>query len=249
MNTLSKSLKDFFSLRFLLLSTLPFLVSFFIFGAIFLHEGSEFINFLNSTASSGNFAGTDPNIHPIINYILAIAFVKWAIVTFFYLFGTFLILLASIIIAVIVIGFFTPYIVNIIQKEHYPRYTRGEINFIKVIWIYLKTILIFFFLILVCIPLLLVPGVNLFVFNIPFYYLFHNILLTDIGSNIENYERFKKIIKKEKNSFLGATLTCYILSLIPVLGLFLQVFFVIYLTHLFFEKSIQYTIQESREKI
>lgn len=237
MNALSKSLKDFFKLKFLLLSTLPFLVSFIIFGAFFLYSGSEFVNFLNS--NGGNFTDIDPNVHPIINYILTLAFVKWAIITFFYLFGTFLMLLISVIIAVIVIGFFTPYIVKSIRDEYYPKYVTSEISFTKVLWMYLKTAAIFIFLIFVAIPLLIVPGVNLFIFNVPFYYLFHNILLIDVGSNIESYERFEELTKKEKKSFITVTLTCYILSLIPVLGLFLQVFFVIYLTHFFFEKSIQ----------
>jgi len=237
MNTLSKSLKDFFRLKFLLLSTFPFLVSFIVFGAFFLYSGNEFINFLNS--NGGNFTDIDPDIHPIINYILTLAFVKWAVITFFYLFGTFLMLLISVAIAVIVIGFFTPYIVKSIRDEYYPKYITSEIGFTKVLWMYLKTATIFIFLIFVTIPLLIVPGVNLFIFNIPFYYLFHNILLIDVGSNIESYERFKELTKKEKKSFVTVTLICYILSLIPILGLFLQVFFVIYLTHFFFEKSIQ----------
>lgn len=240
MNIFSKSLKDFFTLRFLLLSTFPFLMSFLIFGAIFLYGGSQFIGFLNS--GGGNLAEVNPAVHPIINYILTLALVKWVVVTFFYLFGTFFILLLSVIIAVIVIGFFTPYIVKTIQEEHYPKFIRSEIPFSKVLVMYLKTAGIFLFLILVCIPLLIIPGINLFIFNVPFYYLFHNILLTDVGSNIESYERFKLITKKEKKDFITVTLTCYILSLIPFLGLFLQVFFVIYLTHLFFEKSIQNSI-------
>jgi len=236
MSIFSKSLKDFLTLRFLLLSTFPFLVSFLVFGAIFLYSGSQFLDFLNS---GGAFADVDPAVHPIINYLLTIAFVKWVIVTFFYLFGTFFILLISVIIAVIVIGFFTPYIVKTIQEEHYPKFIRSEIPFSKVIWMYLKTAGIFIFLILVCIPLLIIPGVNLFIFNVPFYYLFHNILLIDVGSNIEDYDRFQYITNKEKKDFITVTLVCYILSLIPFFGLFLQVFFVIYLTHLFFEKSIQ----------
>ncbi len=239
MNTLSKSLKDFFSIKFLLLSTLPFLISFLIFGSFFLYSGSEFINFLNTTTSGGNFANINPVVHPVVNYILTLTFVKWAIITFFYLFGTFLMLLISIIIAVIVIGFFTPYIVKTIRNKYYPKFITSEISFGKVLWLYLKIVGVFLFLILVAIPLLIVPGVNFFIFNIPFYYLFHNLLMIDIGSNIENEKRFFLITGKEKKSFVTATIVCYVLSLIPVLGLFLQLFFVIYLTHLFFEKSIQ----------
>ncbi len=239
MNTLKKSLEDFFTLRFLLLSTLPFLVSFLVFGGFFLYSGSEFIHFLNSNGN--NFTNINPNIHPIINYIFTLALVKWVLITFFYLFGTILIVLFSVIIAIIVIGFFTPHIVKTLQKKHYPNFIRGEIDFGKSAWLYIKTIGIFIFLIFVAIPLLIVPGVNFFIFNIPFYYLFHNLLIIDIGSNIENYKRYMCITQKEKKSFIITTLIFYILSLIPVLGLFFQVFFVIYLTHLFFEKSIQNT--------
>ncbi len=239
MNLLLKSLKDYFTLRFLLLSTLPFLVSFLIFGALFLYSGSEFVNFLNSTANGTNFADIDPNAHPIVNYLLTLAFVKWTLVTFFYLFGTFLMLLASIIIAVIVIGFFTPYIVKTIHVQYYPNYIRGEISFVKVLFMYIKVFAIFIFLSFVAIPLLLVPGVNLLVFNIPFYYLFHNLLVIDVGSNIENLHRFKLITQKAKRELLSATFISYLLSLIPVFGLFLQPLFVIFLTHLFFTKSVE----------
>ena len=238
MNILVRSIKDFLTLRFLLLSTLPFLASFFIFGAIFLYGGSEFINFLNSTGD-GNFANIDPQIHPIINYILTLALVKWVIVTFFYLFGTILILLISIIIGVIIVGFFTPYIVKIIHKQYYQNYIRDEISFTKVIIMYIKVFFIFIFLSFVAIPLLLVPGVNLLIFNIPFYYLFHNLLVIDVGSNIENLQRFKLLTQKYKKEFISATFISYMLSLIPIIGLFLQPLFVIFLTHLFFEKSIK----------
>lgn len=238
MKLLFRSVKDFLTLRFLLLSTLPFLVSFLIFGALFLYSGSEFIDFLNNTANGTNFTDIDPQAHPVINYILTLAFVKWALVTFFYLFGTFLMLLVSVIIAVIVVGFFTPYIVKNIQQKYYPNFQRDEISFLKVLVMYVKVFFIFVFLSFVAIPLLIVPGVNLFIFNIPFYYLFHNLLVIDVGSNIENLPRFNDITQKYKKEFLSATFISYALSLIPIIGLFLQPLFVIYLTHLFFEKSM-----------
>jgi len=237
MNLLGRSIKDFFTLRFLLLSTLPFLVSFVVFGAFFLYSGSEFIDFLNSTANGTNFADIDPVVHPVINYILTLAFVKWTLVTFFYLFGTFLMLLLSIIIGVIVVGFFTPYIVKVIRSKHYPNFQTDEISFLKVIVIYIKVFFIFLFLCFVAIPLLLVPGVNLFIFNIPFYYLFHNLLVTDVGSNILNYQTYRDFTQTYKKELLSATFLSYMLSLIPILGLFLQPLFVIFLTHLFFEKQ------------
>ncbi len=236
MNLLIKSIKDFLTFRILLLSTLPFLISFLIFGSLFLYGGSEFIDFLKAS-NEGNFANIDPQIHPIVNYILTLAFVKWIFVTFFYLFGTFLILLLSIIIGVVVVGFFTPYIVKIIHQKYYQNFQRDEINFKKVLWIYIKIFFVFIFLSIVAIPLLIVPGVNLFIFNIPFYYLFHNLLVVDVGSNIENIQRFKLITQKYKKEFISATFLSYLLSLIPIIGLFLQPLFVIFLTHLFFEKS------------
>ncbi len=239
MKLLLRSIKDFLTLKFLLLSTLPFLISFLIFGSLFLYSGSEFIDFLNNTANGANFADIDPQAHPIVNYILTLAFVKWALVTFFYLFGTFLMLLISVIIAVIVIGFFTPYIVKNIHQKYYPDFYRNEISFVKVLGMYIKVFFIFIFLCFVAIPLLIVPGVNLFIFNIPFYYLFHNLLVIDVGSNIQNIQTFDTITGQYKKEFLSATFLSYVLSLIPVIGLFLQPLFVIYLTHLFFEKSIE----------
>lgn len=236
---LKRSLKDFLSKRYLILSIFPFIASFAVLGIVFLYLGSEFFDMLSAAASTGEFPSLDKEAHPILSYILTMSLVQWIIVTFFYVFGSLFTILLSVMIAVVVIGFFTPYIVKNIQKSYYTETKRKSLSLGFAILSYMKTVVIFIVLLVVCLPALLIPGINLLVMNLPFYYLFKKFLVLDVGSSINNKEEFLQINKTYGKSILFSTLIFFSLSLIPVAGIFLQIFFVIFLTHLFFEKTMQ----------
>ncbi len=232
------SIQDFLSSPFLGMTFLPFILTTMILFAIFLYFGGEFFHFLINASGEDFSSFIDPNKHPWITYILTFSFVKWIVVTFFYLIGGAFVILLSVILAAIIIGFFTPKIVKIIRERHYPNIKLKEaFSIIDTLMQYLKIFIAFIGISLLCIPLLLFPGVNLLIFNIPFYYLFHNLLILDIISTINDKEEYKIIKKEAQGELYFATMIFYLLSLIPFVGMILTVFFVITLSHIIFIKT------------
>lgn len=181
-------------------------------------------------------SGTIPNW---LEVILAYSFVQWIAITLFYLLGGVLALLVSVIIAVVVIGFFTPWLVKFVQKRHYAnsRLSGGLSTAIVVkeaVGIFGK----FLGLLALSLVLLALPLVNIIALHVPFFYLFYRILMLDVGSvmlDFEAYETFKKTHQKQT---ILASIFCFILSLIPFVGLFLQPLFILYFAHYVFQKVL-----------
>ncbi|OQX72699.1 MAG: hypothetical protein B6D59_07735 [Campylobacteraceae bacterium 4484_4] len=236
-----KSLKDFLSPSFLSLSIIPFLITFALFGFLYLGYGSDLLHTVTESIDRGVFPFIDPESHPWLTWLLTFSVFKWLFAIFYYLVGAVLVIMLSVVIAVIVIGFFTPAIVKLVHKKHYPDFVikNGNFSFISSIGMYLKIFGTFILLLLVALPFMFVPAVNFIAINLPFYYLFHAFLLLDVGSEIDSKEEFKTVIKTYKGSFRTTTLTLYGISLIPLAAIFLQVWFVTLLAHLFFTKTIQ----------
>ena len=236
---LKKSLEDFKSPLFLGLSLLPFIVILVLFGYGYFHFGGDMIAQVGMDLDAGRVPFLDPEEHPWLTYILTFSLFKWLFTIFFYLVGIVAVVLFSVVIAGIVIGFFTPMIVKVIRKKHYPdfQFTNQNFTFMASLPYYVKIAVVFLVLGIVALPFMFIPAVNFIAINIPFYYLFHNFMILDVGSNIVSKEEFKKITKKYKALFRGTTATLYGISLVPVLGVFMQVFYVIVLAHEFFEKA------------
>ena len=231
------SLKDFFSSPFLGMTFLPFIISAMILFALFLYFGGEFFQYIIH-ANGEDLSFINPNEHPWIAYVLTFSFVKWIIATFFYLLGGAFVILLSVILATVIIGFFTPKIVKIIRQRYYPDIeVKEDFPISALLFNYLKIFTAFFGLILICIPLLLLPGVNLVIFNIPFYYLFHNLLVMDVISTINTKEEYKILKQKARGELYFSTMIFYLLSLIPLLGMIATVFFIITLSHIVFLKT------------
>ncbi len=226
------SLKDFFSAKFLTISITPVLIVFFIVFGIYFLTDFDFATLL----------AVDSTTHPWLNWILSFGFLQSIINFFLYLFIWGFLIVLSVALSIIVVGFFTPIIVKEVHKRHYShiKLTNQNFTLINSIFMYVKVFFIFFTLLLITMPLILIPGINLTILYIPFYYLFHNFLVLDVGSCIVSKEEFLKIVKSNKTLFRSTTLLLYIISLIPFSGILLQVFFVIVLAHEFFmikEKS------------
>ncbi|ECZ1569472.1 hypothetical protein F7V09_09995, partial [Campylobacter coli] len=97
---------------------------------------------------------------------------------------------------------------------------------------------------LLCTLALFLPFINLFVYYLAFYYLFHKLLMLDITSSVLDKENFK-IFNTQASTFefKFSTLCFYLLSSIPLLGIFLQVFFVIFLTHLAYQRILKLEVK------
>jgi hypothetical protein len=236
-----KSIEDFFSLKLLAYSVVPFLVTFALFLYLYLGIGGDAIDSFKHSIENGVVPFLDADKHPILTYILTIGIFKWLFSIFFYLVGAIAVILLTVIVSAIIVGFFTPAIVKTIRDKHYPNFIIKNDNFtISVtVWQFIKIFAIFALLFIVALPFLFIPGVNFFAINIPFYYLFHNMLVLDVGSSILSKEEFKTITKKHKLLFRSTTLSEYGLSLIPFVSMIFQVLFVIILAHQFFTKGLE----------
>jgi len=200
---------------------------------LFLFGGGSLVDMLSQSSQSGDFSFVDSNEHPILAYILGFSLIQWLLGTLFYLFGFAFVVILSIMIAVIVVGFLTPKIVKIIRDRHYPNAELiSDVSMFdstkELLKIFGKFIIIF----LISLPFLLIPGLNFITFYLPFFYLFYKLMLLDIiSSGIVSKQRGYEIEKEHKISLITAMGLFFALSLIPFGGLFLQPLFVIYLAH------------------
>lgn len=174
-----------------------------------------------------------------LEVFLAYSIVQWVVITLFYLLGGVLALLLSVIIALIVIGFFTPWLVRLVQKRHYP--TLSLPQGLPVAVVIKESIGIFGkFLGLLALSLVLLafPFVNIAALHVPFFYLFYRILMLDVGSALLDASGYEVFKATHRSSTLAISLVCFALSLIPFVGLFLQPLFVLYFTHYMFQNVL-----------
>lgn len=232
-----RALEDSVSPRFLLMALGPFFVPIVILGGFFIYGGNELFMLLENGAKEGDFSFLDESAHPTLAYLLSFAVIHWIIVALFALIGTFGVVLFSVIIAVITVGFMTPFIVKNVRKRHYKHVPAGkEESFLLTMWKMLKIVLLFLLLLLVALPMLLVPLLNVIALQIPFFYLFYKLMMVDIISTGVT-QNAKMLAKQYKVELLLILLGFYFLALIPFLGLLLQVFFVTYLSHFFLSRA------------
>ncbi len=228
---LQRALKDFFSSKFLFLSLAPFVVSVLILTGIFVYGSSELFTLLTQGANSGDFSFIDENAYPTLAWLLTFSVVHWFIMTLFVAVGGFSVVLLSLVIAVITVGLLTPYIAKTVKRRWYQDIEDGlEEPFLSSLWKMIAIFLKFILLLLLMLPFLLLPFVNFMIFQIPFFYLFYKLMLHDLQS-IGICEDAKEVISRNRFTLVLSILVFFLLSLIPLFGLLLQVFFIIYLTH------------------
>lgn len=237
-NVFFVSLKDFLTKKFIILSLLPLLVSLLVFGGFIIFGGNELFSILSEGAKSGDYSFLNEAEYPLVTKILTYAITKWIIGALFYVAGTFLVLMLSVFTALLVAGFLTPIVTKDINLKYYNIERSSEVSFLRVTKLMGFDLLKFIGILLLCLPFLFVPLVNLFVINIPFFYLYYKFILVDVASNALNASQFEYTYKKGGGySFIFACLGFYILCLVPLVGLLLQLFFVIYLTHILYIKE------------
>ena len=241
------SVKDFFTLKMLKYSVLPFIISllimyilFFIIAGIGLDQlGTMDVSSTQTTMQNGiphtdTFQAQLEGLS-IIKFFAQYAVTSWIATFLVYAIGGFLTLYVSIFIAVIVVGFLTPYILKVLQNRHYQDVEMiGHSNIITALFSVIKwtfTMLIMFILL---IPFYFIPLLNIIAFNLPLYYFFHKMLTFDVSSNICTNEEQKQINYFNKNSIRLKTLGLYFVSLIPFAIFFGAVFYVIYLGNTYF---------------
>ncbi len=236
-STLGKATKDFFTGKFLFLSLAPFIAPILILGTFFVYGSSEFLALLQEGSLSGNYSYIDESAYPILTYLLGFTVFHWLIMTLFVLLGTFGIVLFSLVIAVITVGLLTPYIVGLVRKKSYLHVKRSDGDgFLFSLWSIFKIFMKFMLLLLCVLPFLLLPFVNFFIFQLPFFYLFYRLMMYDLVSS-GVCKDVEQIIRENRLYLFVVMGIFFFLSLIPLFGLLLQVFFVVYLSHFILNKS------------
>lgn len=240
-----KSVKDFFSSSMLKIALIPLLLTMLIFYILFFITADFGISELQQIATSSQngqevIISEDAPFYFVwmtylIVFLFKYSFLSWIAGFLLYTIGTVVILQASVIFSIIIIGFLTPMILAILHKKYY---THLNLKGYGTIWgfffVLIKTIFIMIFLFIVLIPIYFVPILNVLAFSFPFYYFFHKLLNYDVSSTILSKEEYKVIYKKDVYSFRLRTLFLYFISMIPMAALFTAVYYVIYLGHSYF---------------
>ena len=241
------SVRDFFTKSMLKIAFLPLIITMAVLLIAFYSAadyGFDSLQVYIETTQSGQDVNVDPNAPfyyvwatALIAFLFQYSVTSWLVGFLFYTVGTIFVMMFSVFTTIIIIGFLTPFILEIINKRHYPKIkTNGFGNILSPLWVLFRSGIIMVIMFLLFIPLYFIPLVNVLALNIPFYYFFHKLLNYDIASTILTKEEYAVIHAKKANAFRGRTLLLYILSMVPFITLFTAVFYIIYLGHGYFQE-------------
>ncbi len=242
-----KSVKDFFSSSMLKIALIPLIISMIILYMLFFAAADFGISSLQEIAQAsqnGEEIVIDENapfyfvwMTYFIVFLFKYSFTSWIAGFLLYTIGTVIVLQASVIFTIIIIGFLTPMILGILHKKYYSHLQlNGYGTITSSIWVLVKSAFMMILLIVLLIPVYFVPVLNIIAFALPLYYFFHKLLNFDVSSTILSAEQYKIIYEKEGNNFRLRTLFLYLISMIPFATLFTAVYYIIYLGHAYFVK-------------
>lgn len=218
------SLKDFFSKDSLKYLFIPFIASLVLFFALSYFAFDAIEAWVQNIFQANSILAWF--------YSFSIFQVFLSIITF--LLAVLLVLYTSVLSSVLISSFLTPSLIKTLYAKHYNFELKEDVSLIASLKIALKLLAKTLVLFIICSLLLFVPMLNVFSFYIFFYYIFSSFLLLDISSTVLNKAQFSDFWDEKSSLWLKVVLAIfYILSSIPILGLFLQGFFSIYLAHYF----------------
>ena len=249
---LKRSIKDFFTAEILKLALWPLVITAVVLYALFFYAAGSGLHQLeqahlqiersqtsvddNGVIHTQEEKATYEGSSAILNFLLQYSVTTWIVSFLVYTVGTIVVMQLSVLIALFIIGFLTPWIVPIVGKRHYPHIPiQGFGTVAEVTWHFIKTFVVMILLFFALIPFYFIPLLNVVAFNLPFYYLFHRLLNFDVGSTICSKESYLKVMFYKGNSIRLKTGVMYLTTLIPYTALFSVVFFVIYLSHVYFD--------------
>ncbi|EDA5834379.1 EscU/YscU/HrcU family type III secretion system export apparatus switch protein [Campylobacter jejuni] len=236
MDILKLAIKDFFSFKFLKFALIPLIFSLVLMLFLGALGFSALLDYFNSLFSVGEDS--------FWAWFYALHFVQILITIISFLFSGFIVVFASVFLALFITSFLTPFIAKEINQKYYHYDNINEVSTLKTIFEIFKIFIKFIGIFLLCTLALFLPFINIFVYYLAFYYLFHKLLMIDITSTILDKESFKNFHSDfSPLEFKFSTLCFYLLSSVPLLGLFLQVFFVIFLTHLGYRRILKLEVK------
>lgn len=234
-SNLRLALRDFLSFKFIALSILPLLASLVAIATLIAYSNTDEIIYSRLANMDLRIFGFDFN--QILEKLISSDITQILVKLIFWAIEVLVVGAASIALALIITGLFTPIIVNEINKRHY-RIAIAPISSMRALWLMVGTGIKFVLLFAVCLMLMFIPVLNLFILHLPLFYLYYSFMFIDVGSNTLPAWRFWALYpSRGGGKFKFSAFIFYLLCLIPFVGLFLQIFFVIYFAHFFLQKS------------
>ncbi len=227
---LQLSLRDFFTLEFLKYSLVPLAVSFIVLGILAFFGFSFLLEYFNTLFGEGN---------AFLAWLYSFAFMHFILGMVSFLLTSFIFVFGSVFLALFITSFLTPHIAQKINQKYYHHELKDKVSTLRMLFCMLGVLVKFLIFFILGVFLLFVPFINLFVYYVVFYYLFHKFLILDVASSVLHKQEFEDFNSRScALEFKFSTLCFYLSSSVPFLGLLLQVFFVIFLTHLFYQKAL-----------
>lgn len=246
-----KSIRDYFTPPMLKLALLPFVVTGVLLVGLFfttadygldafksgvLHIQTQEVvvqdgQLLQTNEENATYTGSS-----IVHFLLTNPVSSWMIGFLFYVIGFFGAAMLSIAVALVIVGFLTPQILLRLRDRSYPSVEmKGYGNIFVTVWVTLKNILVTGLLFILLVPLYFIPVVNIIALNYPLYYLFRRLLEFDVTSEMMEREEFEEVHYRQRHRITLRMTVLYLLSLIPLMGLFIPVFYIIYLGNGYFK--------------
>lgn len=253
---LAKSVKDFWTRPVLKVALVPLLLTMVVMYALFFWAADAGLDALKDSyvqmeqqttvvTPEGTTHTQSESVvleggEAFLAFLLKHSVTSWLLSFIVYTLGSFFVLLLSLIVTLFIIGFLTPHVLAIVRDRHYREcHIEGFGHVASVLFYFLKTLGVMLLLLIVLMPFYFLPVVNLVAFNLPFYYLFHKLLVYDVASTVCTKEEYLHIMYHKGTSIRMKTLMLYLVSLIPFTALLGSVFFVVYLGHIFFSETVK----------
>lgn len=242
---LSMSASDFFTkpimLRLLatlfVSSILVYVLGFYLFDHLYtltteISEGTYSAQTISNDFVSGMEA------IPYIGVYLAFAVAKIVFILLTVV-GIFLGSYVTIIVSLIIAGFLTPGIIKIIVKrrggviQDYKGFGNLLTGIFKILVIVVLHLLVF----ILILPFLLIPFINFWLFTALIFSFFRRVIVYDVGSNMLDMNYYRSNTGLFNMDLFIITGVGFLLSSLPIVGIFSSVFTVIVLINYFFYKD------------
>jgi hypothetical protein len=146
----------------------------------------------------------------------------------------------NILLAVTLIGvFFTERLVGYVNGKYYRRQLAPFAGNLLVIATSLRYFRKFLGLFLLLSPLYLIPGLNVIAFALPPYFYFRNSVLFDVGSQILSRPAYDTLVARHRRGLHLLLLPLFLLSYLPVIGIFAYIYAFLVLTHFFLAQEVR----------
>lgn len=232
------SLKDFFTFEVLRLAIVPLLATMLILYLLFFATADYLLAQMHQIELAAQNPGGGEE--GLLAWALRYSLTSWIAGVLLYTVGIVAVMYLSIFTTLLIVGFMTPWLVEIVRRRHYPQErTHGFGTVGSVLWHFIVTFGVMVLLFILLLPFYFIPLLGLLVIHIPFYYLFHRLLNYDVASTICSQEEFALRMRTQGATIRLHTLWMYLTTLIPFGALFAMLFYVLFLAHYYFRARLQ----------